>query len=62
MYALTPPAESDGGRIPKACLPCARAKVRCEIDPGREACKRYSLALSVLVCACGTDHLEGVDV
>ncbi|KAK5023578.1 hypothetical protein LTS07_009086 [Exophiala sideris] len=29
MLALTPPSECDGGRIPKACLPCARAKVRC---------------------------------
>ncbi len=45
MFALTPPNESDGGRIPKACLPCARAKVRCEIEAGRETCNRYDPVL-----------------
>ncbi|KAI1620278.1 hypothetical protein EDD37DRAFT_697816 [Exophiala viscosa] len=40
MSSLTPPGELDGGRIPKACLPCARAKVRCEISAGQETCNR----------------------
>ncbi|KIW95391.1 uncharacterized protein Z519_03975 [Cladophialophora bantiana CBS 173.52] len=40
MQALSPPTETDSGRIPKACVPCARAKVRCEIDAGYMSCKR----------------------
>ena len=30
-----------GIRVPKACLPCAKVKARCEIVAGVETCKRY---------------------
>ena len=44
MLRLTPPGESDGARTPKACHPCARVKVKCEIAVGDEACKRYDIS------------------
>lgn len=40
MLRSSPPSEPDQGRIPKACVPCARAKVRCEAESGEEICKR----------------------
>ncbi|KIX07799.1 uncharacterized protein Z518_02453 [Rhinocladiella mackenziei CBS 650.93] len=41
MFHITPTSEPEGGnRVPKACFPCARAKVRCEIEHGAGICKR----------------------
>ncbi|OCT49937.1 putative trna processing endoribonuclease protein [Cladophialophora carrionii] len=40
MQQATPPNESVGIRAPKACVPCAVAKVRCETDEGQIICKR----------------------
>lgn len=33
-------ASQVGARVPKACLPCAKVKARCEVDAGCSACQR----------------------
>ncbi|KAJ9297657.1 transcriptional regulator family: Fungal Specific TF [Paecilomyces variotii] len=40
MLRLTPPGSSDVARVPKACVPCARAKVKCEIEAEDGICQR----------------------
>ncbi|EXJ93982.1 hypothetical protein A1O1_02375 [Capronia coronata CBS 617.96] len=40
MSHLTPPSEFDASRGPKACVACARAKVKCDLDPGNIVCTR----------------------
>ncbi|KAJ9260815.1 transcriptional regulator family: Fungal Specific TF [Paecilomyces variotii] len=40
MLRLTPPGSSDLARVPKACVPCARAKVKCEIEAEDGICQR----------------------
>ena len=41
MRRSSPLSEPYGIRVPKACLPCAKVKARCETEAGGEACKRY---------------------
>lgn len=45
MLRLTPPGSSDLARVPKACVPCARAKVKCEIEAEDGICQRYFLIM-----------------
>ncbi|KAL2428740.1 hypothetical protein ABEF95_006154 [Exophiala dermatitidis] len=40
VLPLSPPSEGPGPRVIKACVPCARLKVKCEIEPGARVCKR----------------------
>ncbi|KEF56995.1 uncharacterized protein A1O9_07185 [Exophiala aquamarina CBS 119918] len=40
MSQLTPTSDIDGARSPKACQPCAAAKVRCEFQGGEKMCLR----------------------
>lgn len=47
MGRLDPISVPHGTRVPKACLPCAKVKARCEIVDGIEACKRYVAAKPV---------------
>ncbi|EHY57189.1 Transcription factor opdL [Exophiala dermatitidis] len=40
VLPLSPPNEGPGPRVIKACVPCARLKVKCENEPGANVCKR----------------------